>query len=98
VFGWWVDGAENVLFGAIFATINLPGQARGKRGHREKAFEGKGVEGKGVFLQAATRSSGTTTRPSSTSTTQSAPVRKTPLFEQFVYKNDHFTKTGSGQT
>ena len=26
-------------------------------------------------------------------------VRKTPLFEQFVvYINDHFTKTGSGQT
>jgi hypothetical protein len=24
--------------------------------------------------------------------------RKTPLFEQFIYKNDHFTKTGSGQT
>jgi hypothetical protein len=21
-----------------------------------------------------------------------------PLFEPFVYKNDHFTKTGSGQT
>eukprot|EP01046_Picozoa_sp_COSAG06_P026626 COSAG06_NODE_2301_length_7120_cov_3.535251_7_plen_194_part_00 len=27
-----------------------------------------------------------------------AKVRKTPLFEQFVYTNDHFTKTGSGQT
>jgi hypothetical protein len=26
------------------------------------------------------------------------PVRKTPLFEPFIYKNDHFTKTGSGQT
>eukprot|EP01046_Picozoa_sp_COSAG06_P049710 COSAG06_NODE_7710_length_2403_cov_93.648003_3_plen_69_part_00 len=25
-------------------------------------------------------------------------VRKTPLFEPFIYKNDHFTKTGSGQT
>jgi hypothetical protein len=25
-------------------------------------------------------------------------VRKTPLFAPFVYKNDHFTKTGSGQT
>ena len=26
------------------------------------------------------------------------PVQKTPLFEPFIYKNDHFTKTGSGQT
>eukprot|EP01046_Picozoa_sp_COSAG06_P039338 COSAG06_NODE_4634_length_4082_cov_3.759729_5_plen_94_part_00 len=26
------------------------------------------------------------------------PVRKTPLFAPFIYKNDHFTKTGSGQT
>ena len=25
-------------------------------------------------------------------------VRDTPLFEPFVYINDHFTKTGSGQT
>ena len=25
-------------------------------------------------------------------------VRKTPLFEQFIHKHDHFTKTGSGQT
>jgi hypothetical protein len=25
-------------------------------------------------------------------------VRKTPLFAPFMYKNDHFTKTGSGQT
>jgi hypothetical protein len=25
-------------------------------------------------------------------------VRKTPLFAPFVYKNDRFTKTGSGQT
>jgi hypothetical protein len=25
-------------------------------------------------------------------------VRNTPLFEPFVYINDHFTKTGSGQT
>jgi hypothetical protein len=25
-------------------------------------------------------------------------VRKTPLFEPFVYKNNPFTKTGSGQT
>jgi hypothetical protein len=25
-------------------------------------------------------------------------VRKTPLFEPFKYKNDLFTKTGSGQT
>ena len=25
-------------------------------------------------------------------------VREMPLFEPFVYKNDHFTKTGSGQT
>jgi hypothetical protein len=25
-------------------------------------------------------------------------VRKTPLFEQFIHKNDRFTKTGSGQT
>jgi hypothetical protein len=25
-------------------------------------------------------------------------VRKTPLFEPFIYKNEHFTKTGSGQT
>jgi hypothetical protein len=25
-------------------------------------------------------------------------VQKTPLFEPFLYKNDHFTKTGSGQT
>jgi hypothetical protein len=26
-------------------------------------------------------------------------VRKTPLFERFLYfKNEHFTKTGSGQT
>jgi hypothetical protein len=24
-------------------------------------------------------------------------VRKTPLFAPFIYKNDHFTKTGSGQ-
>ena len=27
------------------------------------------------------------------------PVRKkTPLFAPFIYKNDHFTKTGAGQT
>jgi hypothetical protein len=26
------------------------------------------------------------------------PVRKTPLLEQFIYINDYFTKTGSGQT
>jgi hypothetical protein len=26
------------------------------------------------------------------------PVRKTPLFEPFIYKCDNFTKTGSGQT
>jgi len=26
------------------------------------------------------------------------PVRKTPFFEPFMYKNEHFTKTGSGQT
>jgi hypothetical protein len=25
-------------------------------------------------------------------------VRKTPLFEPFIYKYEHFTKTGSGQT
>jgi hypothetical protein len=25
-------------------------------------------------------------------------VRKTPLFEPFIYENEHFTKTGSGQT
>ena len=25
-------------------------------------------------------------------------VRKTPLFAPFIYKNDHFAKTGSGQT
>jgi hypothetical protein len=25
-------------------------------------------------------------------------VRKTPLFEPFLSKRDHFTKTGSGQT
>jgi hypothetical protein len=25
-------------------------------------------------------------------------VRKTPLFAPFIYKNDDFTKTGSGQT
>jgi hypothetical protein len=25
-------------------------------------------------------------------------VRKMPLFAPFVYENDHFTKTGSGQT
>ena len=25
-------------------------------------------------------------------------VRKTPLFEPFIYRNAHFTKTGSGQT
>jgi hypothetical protein len=25
-------------------------------------------------------------------------VRKTPLFAPFIYKNEHFTKTGSGQT
>jgi hypothetical protein len=25
-------------------------------------------------------------------------VRKMPLFEPFIYKNDHFTKTGSIQT
>jgi hypothetical protein len=27
-----------------------------------------------------------------------AKVRKTPLFAPFIYENDHFTKTGSGQT
>jgi hypothetical protein len=27
-----------------------------------------------------------------------APVRKTPLFEPFIYKMRLFTKTGSGQT
>jgi hypothetical protein len=27
-----------------------------------------------------------------------ASVRTTPLFAPFVYKNDHFTKPGSGQT
>jgi hypothetical protein len=29
-----------------------------------------------------------------------SPVRKTPLFAPFIvlYKNEHFTKTGSGQT
>jgi hypothetical protein len=27
-----------------------------------------------------------------------ATVRNTPLFEQFIHKNDQFTKTGSGQT
>jgi hypothetical protein len=26
------------------------------------------------------------------------PARNTPLFEPFIDKNDHFTKTGSGQT
>eukprot|EP01046_Picozoa_sp_COSAG06_P020897 COSAG06_NODE_1549_length_9130_cov_6.206289_4_plen_111_part_00 len=26
------------------------------------------------------------------------PVRKPYFFEPFLYKNDHFTKTGSGQT
>jgi hypothetical protein len=25
-------------------------------------------------------------------------VNKTRLFEPFIYKNDHFAKTGSGQT
>jgi hypothetical protein len=25
-------------------------------------------------------------------------VSKNGLFEPFIYKNDHFTKTGSGQT
>jgi WD40 repeat protein len=25
-------------------------------------------------------------------------VRKTPLFAPFIYKNEHFAKTGSGQT
>eukprot|EP01046_Picozoa_sp_COSAG06_P064453 COSAG06_NODE_15411_length_1072_cov_2.113052_1_plen_61_part_10 len=25
-------------------------------------------------------------------------VRKTPFLASFLYKNDHFTKTGSGQT
>ena len=25
-------------------------------------------------------------------------VRNTPIFEPFIYENDHFTKTGSGQT
>jgi hypothetical protein len=29
---------------------------------------------------------------------QQQQVRKTPLFEPFIYKNDLFTKTGSGQT
>jgi hypothetical protein len=24
------------------------------------------------------------------------PVQKTPLFAPFIYKNEHFTKTGSG--
>jgi hypothetical protein len=27
-----------------------------------------------------------------------AAVRETPLFAPFIYENDHFTKTGSGQT
>jgi hypothetical protein len=26
------------------------------------------------------------------------PAQETALFEPFVYKNDHFAKTGSGQT
>jgi hypothetical protein len=25
-------------------------------------------------------------------------VRKTPLFAPFIYKNEHFAKTGAGQT
>jgi alpha-glucosidase len=29
---------------------------------------------------------------------QRFPVRKTALFEPFIYKNEHFAKTGSGQT
>jgi hypothetical protein len=29
---------------------------------------------------------------------QPLAVRKTPLFEPFIYENEHFTKTGSGQT
>ena len=29
---------------------------------------------------------------------KSKQVRKTPLLEPFLYKNEHFTKTGSGQT
>ena len=31
-------------------------------------------------------------------TREGVPVRKTPLVARFVFKNDHFTKTGSGQT
>jgi hypothetical protein len=30
--------------------------------------------------------------------TFNASVRKTALFAPLIYKNDHFTKTGSGQT
>jgi hypothetical protein len=29
---------------------------------------------------------------------QTNSTQKTPLFEQFIYKNDPFTNTGSGQT
>jgi hypothetical protein len=31
-------------------------------------------------------------------TSLGALVRKTALFVHFLYKNDHFAKTGSGQT
>jgi len=30
--------------------------------------------------------------------TNAITVRKTPFFAPFIYKNDHVTKTGSGQT
>jgi hypothetical protein len=36
--------------------------------------------------------------PESIEGRQTRPVRKTPLFEPFMYRNDLFTKTGSGQT
>jgi hypothetical protein len=50
----------------------------------------------GTFLGAGLH--GTT--PSGTSAYFSVDVgaRKRISFEQFLYKNDHFTKTGSGQT
>jgi hypothetical protein len=38
--------------------------------------------------------------PAFCTATHSTPqaVRKTPLFAPFIFKNEHFTKTGSGQT
>jgi hypothetical protein len=36
--------------------------------------------------------------PSAYAATDRTLVRKTALFAPFIYKNDHFAKTGSGQT